>query len=211
VASTTIERFRGEIWGIGTASGHRMVIGRWLESPFGSFADVMHESPDGVRTLLAPCREVADYINATYRFDRTLVLDVSAERSSDQLRLDAGPLSVVVTTGSRSPLGWLLRLVPPPLARARWWCAAIDPIARVVLRGVRTRGTAGNGRREWYGAGDQHRLTDVRATWDGADLGPIAPVDPPVRFGFSSTPPTPSVVAVTTSVRREVVAEPSAD
>ena len=204
MATTTIERFRGEIWGIGTTSGHRMVVGSWLESPFGSFADVMHEAPDGTRTLLAPDTEVAEYIGATYQFDRTLVHPVTAERSLDQLRLDAGPLSAVVTTGTRTTIGHLLRLVPPPLARARWWCAAIDPIARVALRGVRTRGTAGNGRREWYGASDQHRLTEVRASWAGADLGSLAPVDPPVRFGFSSTPPRPSVVAVTTSVRREL-------
>lgn len=207
VAPATIERFRGEIWGIGTTSGHRMVVGRWIESPFGSFADVMHEAPDGTRTLLAPTDDVAAYVEATYRFDRVVVVEVAVERSAGRLQLDAGPLSMTVATGPRTALGRLLRLVPAPLARARWWCAAVDPVARLLLHGVRTRGTAGNGRREWYGASDQHRLVQVRATWDGTDLGDLAPVEPPVRFGFSSTPRTPGVVEVTTSVQRE--AEPT--
>jgi hypothetical protein len=38
-------------------------------------------------------------------------------------------------------------------------------------------------------------------TWDGEDQGGLAPVDPPVRFGFGSTPRTPSLVRVVTLVR----------
>ena len=71
------------------------------------------------------------------------------------------------------------------------------------MRGVRTRGTAGNDRREWYGATDQHRLDGVSATLGGVDLGALADVWPPVRFGFSSTPRTPSIVTVTTTIRRD--------
>ena len=33
--------FTGHIAGVGTGAGVRMVIGSWLESPFGRFADVM--------------------------------------------------------------------------------------------------------------------------------------------------------------------------
>ena len=64
----------------------------------------------------------------------------------------------------------------------------MDPVARVLLPGVRTRGSAGGGRREWYGARDLHRIASMHGSWDGADLGELAPVDPPARFGFSSTP-----------------------
>jgi hypothetical protein len=70
----------------------------------------------------------------------------------------------------------------------------------VVLRGVRTRGSAGNGRREWYGATDAHEITAASGTFDGVDLGRLAPVTPPPRFGFSSTPPRPSVTTVVTTV-----------
>ena len=55
-----IEVFDGEIFGFGTGSGHRFVVGRWTRSPFGPFADVMHEDPDGRRTLLAPTEQVAE-------------------------------------------------------------------------------------------------------------------------------------------------------
>lgn len=199
----TVLVFEGDITSVGTASGHRLVIGRWARSPFGAFTDVMHEAPDGHRRLLAPTAEVADFVAATYRFDEIVVGPVVAERATECLRVDAGDLSVDVALGGRTALGWLLRLVPRPLARARWWCTAIDPVARRVVRGVRTRGTAGGGRTEWYGATDQRRVTAVRATIAGADLGRLADVDPPVRFGFSSAPPKPGLVELRTSIALE--------
>jgi hypothetical protein len=64
------------------------------------------------------------------------------------------------------------------------------------MSGVRTRGTAGGGRREWYSAQDMHRIKAVSARFDGVDLGDLRPVDPPVRFGFASTPEEPSLVRV---------------
>ena len=78
-----------------------------------------------------------------------------------------------------------------------------DPVARVVLRGVRTRGTARAGRREFYAATDLHRVTEVRGSFDGADLGALAPVDPPCTFGFGSTPRTPSVTTLVTTVTEQ--------
>ncbi|QXC60699.1 hypothetical protein KSP35_20630 [Aquihabitans sp. G128] len=206
MADQRYEVFRGEICGFGTASGHRVVVGRWPDSPFGPFADVMHEAPDGTRTLLAPTTQVAEFVEGTYTFDQVRIVPVVAERTATTLHVEAGDLVADVGTGRRSAVGWLLRAVPGPIARSTWWCTLIDPIARVVLRGVRTRGTAGNGRHEWYGATDQHQLTDVRATLAGDDLGALADVWPPVRFGFSSTPRTPSMVAVTTTIRH---AEPT--
>jgi len=195
-----VQRFFGEICGFGTSSGHRVVVGLWPRSPFGPFADVMIESPDGTRTLLAPSQAVADFVQGTYVFDEVRVVSVLAERRAGSLHVAAGALVADITLGRRSALGWLLRAVPAPLARARWWCTMIDPIAGLVFDGVRTRGTAGGGRREFYGATDQHRLSGVTATQDGEDLGGLSDVWPPVRFGFSSTPRTPSLVAVTTTV-----------
>lgn len=196
-------RFQGEIWGFGTVSGHRVVVGRWADSPFGPFADVMHEAADGTRTLLAPTRMVAEFVGGTYGFDRVRIVPVTAERSSGRLRLEAGDLSVDVATGTRTAVGWALCAVPTPIARSRWWCTLIDPVARMVMRGVRTRGTAGNGRREWYGVTDQHRLASVLATLGDDDLGVLSDVWPPVRFGFSSVPRTPSMVAVTTTISEQ--------
>ena len=102
----------------------------------------------------------------------------------------------------------LLRAVPAPVAESPAWCALVDPVARVLLRGVRTRGTARVGRREWYGATDSHAVLGLAGTFDGADLGALAAVDPPCRFGFSSTPTRPSVTTVVTTVEDERVVRP---
>jgi hypothetical protein len=198
------ERFEGEICGFGTESGHRIVVGSWTRSPFGSFADVMHEHPDGTRILRAPSEAVARFVEETYRFDRVDVVPVSVDRQPGRLSVAAGDLHASIAIGRRSAIGAILRVVPGRVATSPSWCSLIDPVARVALRGVRTRGTAGNDRQEWYGATDQHQLTSVDAGLAGEDLGALADVWPPVRFGFSSTPRTPSIVAVTTTIRRAV-------
>ena len=77
---------------------------------------------------------------------------------------------------------------------------ATDPVARVVMRGVRTRGTAGGGRREFYGATDLHPVTAASGTWRGQDLGGLRPVSPEPGFGFSSTPTRPAVTSVVTTI-----------
>ncbi len=73
---SSVLRFRGRIAGWGTASGTRVVVGRWDASPFGAFADVMVERPDGERLLLAPSRPVAELVASTYRFDRVVLVPV---------------------------------------------------------------------------------------------------------------------------------------
>ena len=72
-----------------------------------------------------------------------------------------------------------------------------------MLPGVRTRGTAGGGRREYYGATDVHRVVALAGTWQGVDLGALAPVAPEPGFGFGSTPRTPSVTTVVTTIETD--------
>lgn len=191
-----MQRFRGHIAGVGTASGVRVVVGRWDESPFGAFADAMVETAAGHRVLLAPTPEVADFVAATYTFDEVRIEPITV----NGWVLGSASLFLEIVPGRRTGLGRLLRLVPRRAAESPWWCSVTDPVARVVLRGVRTRGSAGNGRREWYGATDVHAVVSAAGTFDGADLGALAPVDPAPRFGFSSTPRRPSVTAVVTTV-----------
>ena len=193
-------RFRGEICGFGTTSGHRIVVGRWVDSPLGVFADVMHESPSGHRTLLAPNEAVAEFVQTTYTFDDVRIVPVTTLRTVTTLEVEAGALVVRVGIGSRSGLGWALAAVPSRVATSPAWCRAIDPVARVVMRGVRTRGTAGNDRVESYGATDMRVLTTVEGVLDHVDLGDLADVWPPVHFGFGSTPRTPSIVSVVTTI-----------
>jgi len=194
-------RFEGQIAGLGTAEGTRIVVGRWLLSPLGAFADVMVERPGGHRLLLAPNAQVRDFVSSTYSFDETVEAPVLVSSGAGGWVVDAGPLRLAFGTGARTPLGWLLRGIPPAVARAPWFATAVDPVARVVLGGVRTKGTAGGGRREWYGASDVHRIVSATASWDGDDLGELRPVRPAVRFGFGSTPAQPSVTSVVSTVQ----------
>ena len=201
--TTTARRleFDGWILGLGTTSGTRVVVGHWPRSPLGAFSDVMVQRPDGRRLLLAPSPEVAAFVGATYEFDEIRVLDVTVRRPDGVTwTVDAGPLALRVRTGSRPALGRLLHAVPTRLARAPAWVRLVDLPARVTT-GLRTTGSAGNGRTEWYGVQDLHVLLAVDAGWDGEPLGALAAVHPPVTFGFGSVPSRPAVVRVTTTVR----------
>jgi len=190
-------RFHGRIAGIGTTSGVRVVVGRWHTSPLGAFADAMVERPDGHRVLLAPNQDVADFVAATYTFDEVRI-EPFAVTGSQTWAVRSTSLSLDLDVGSRTWLGQLLRLVPRPVARAPWWCALTDLVARAVLRGVRTRGDTGD-RLEWYGATDHRRLLGAGGTFDGADLCAMADVEG-THFGFSSTPRSPSVTDVVTTI-----------
>ena len=192
--------FDGAIAGMGTSSGTRLVVGMWPLSPYGSVTDVMIERPDGHRILLAPTRELADFIAATYVFDEIRITPVLRVRDGKKWMVSTAELALTFDVGRRTLLGLALLATPRPLARARWWTTLQDPIARVVMDGVRTRGTAGGGRREWYSAQDIHRIRSVSARLDGVELGELRPVTPPVHFGFASTPEEPSLVRVLTSI-----------
>lgn len=197
----TRSRFHGEIYGVGTTSGVRIVVGHWTRSPLGEFTDVMVQFADGRRLLVAPNEAVREFVTATYSFDSTELVPVTFSEQPDGWRsVVAGDLSVRIRVAGPTVLGRALSLVPDAVSTAPWFCTISDPIARVILRGVRTRGSAGGGRREYYGARHQHRVVDVVASWQGEDLGSLTPVTPPVTFGFGSTPAPPSVTSITTTI-----------
>jgi hypothetical protein len=207
---------------VGSTSGVRVVVGWWHESPFGPFADAMVETADGHRVLVAPSEQVRDFVAGTYVFDETRVEDISVSQVSRPVpepspsppigsgargkvplpswSVESSSLRMTVSFGGRMPLGRLLLLVPGALAASPAFATAVDPVARVVLSGVRTRGEARAGRREFYGATDLHAVTGVTGAFDGIPLGELRPVDPPCRFGFSSTPRRPSVTDVVTTI-----------
>lgn len=196
----TLHRFDGHIAGVGTTSGTRLVVGVWDDSPLGSFADVMLERHDGHRILLAPDEQVATFVAATYAFDEVRVGPVAvAPGVTWRVRTDDLTLSFVA--GRRHPVSWALRAVPRPLRDRERWARSVDPVASRLMPGVRTHGSAGNGRTEWYAARDVRRLLRVEARWEGADLGGLAPVRPAVRFGFGSSPATPTLTRVRSFVR----------
>jgi hypothetical protein len=194
------EQFSGWIAGLGTGSGHRLVVGHWPRSPYGVVTDVMAEDPAGHRTLYAPTPEVAEFLTAAYRFHDVQVAPCRARRSGPCWTVQAGPLQLSFTIGRRTLLGWLLRVVPAPLARTAWWVGLLDLPARWLLPGVRTRGRTRDGRRQWYGAHDLHPIIAADATLSGHDLGALRAVQPPVGFGFGSVPGRPSLVHLTTMI-----------
>jgi hypothetical protein len=181
----------GVIGAAGFASGHRVVVGHWTRSPVGPLADVMWASPSGLRTLYAPSPAGADFVTSVYDFDQVVVdpalvvtgdgrsLSVSIPSLSAHVALGAGP-------------GWHL---PPPV-RPAWVTRWVErPIARALM-GVETYGVSPTGVEEWYQATAWRPVVTARATVAGTDLGGLALVDPPCRFGFSEPPRRPSLTEV---------------
>lgn len=194
------DRFIGSIAGMGTTSGVRLVVGNWSDGPWGSFADVMVEDQHGYRVLLAPDDRVAEFVASTYSFDEVRIGAVEIVANGPRICVVNDRLRLQFEVGTRTALGRLLRTVPARVATSPTFCSITDPFARIALQGVRTRGSAGGGRREFYGATDVHRVVSAGGRWAGQDLGSIAPVDPPCRFGFSSVPRTPSLTRLVTTV-----------
>ena len=161
----------------------------------------MLQTADDERVLLAPDESVAEFVSSTYTFDRLEVGAVSAG-------LDAACSSLVTTEsfdarigiGGPAPVDRLLRLVPRRLATSPRWLRAIDPVAARIVSGVHTYGTAGNGRVEYYGARRSRRISAIDGHYRGVPFGGLAPLRPPVNFGFSSAPASPQIVAVTTTI-----------
>ncbi len=193
-------RFDGAIAGLGTASGTRIVVGMWPRSPYGPVTDVMLERPDGHRILIAPTDEFAAFLRGEYRFDEVRVEPVLRMRDGRTWMIGTDDLALTFEVGGRPALGVALLAVPRTVARSRWWAGAINPIARVAMHGVRTRGRTSAGRREWYCAQDLQHVVSADARFEGVDLGELRPIDPPVEFGFSSVPVRPSLVRVLSQI-----------
>jgi hypothetical protein len=160
----------------------------------------MIEDPTGVRTLIAPREAVADFVSSTYSFDEVRIEPVSVERG-EQWSVHTRSLQLRFSPGRRLWVAPLLGLVPSPVRRSQTWARICSPVASRLLPGVRTYGSAGGGRTEWYAATDVRRLVSASATWEGEELGELAPVTPAVHFGFASAPAQPTVTALTSYVR----------
>lgn len=196
-----VDRFEGRIAAVGCGSGMRIVTGIWERSPFGPFVDVMLQKCDGGRLLLAPSQAVADYVSSTYTFDEVVVTEVAATLDGNRIELRAGPLQLTLESGSRTLLGRALCILPEPLAVHPLWLQTVNPVVGLLAPGARTAGTAGHGRREYYGVRDLRRITSMSGTWYQVSLGGLGPVTPPVTFSFSSMPASPAIASVVTTIR----------
>jgi hypothetical protein len=181
----------GVIGAAGFASGDRVVVGHWSRSPVGPLSDVMWASPSGVRVLYAPTTAGADLITSVYAFDEVVVdpdLVVTGSGRSLSVSVPSRGASVTLDAG----LGWPI----PPSRRPAWVTRRVEaPLARALM-GVETYGVSPTGVEEWYQATAWRPVVAARATVDGEDLGGLALIDPPCRFGFSEPPRRPSLTTV---------------
>lgn len=178
---------RGSIISSGFASGDRVVVGHWAESPVGPITDVMWSSPAGERTLFAPTDAAAEFITGVYEFDAVVVVEVRATEGVRRLDLAFGDrtLGFSARRGIRIPVprpAWFTRYVEGPIARR--------------LMGVQAHGVSPTGVREWYRADRWAPLRSAAASIAGESLGAMAPLRPACGFGFSEPPPRPSWVDV---------------
>jgi hypothetical protein len=159
-------------------------------SPLGAIADLMWATPGGLRRLVAPSQEVAAFVSAVYGFDEVVVdAGFSAGLVGRILTVEAPALGLRLR--ARAGRGW-----PLPFWGPAWLTRFVaGPLARRAL-GVRTYGVSPGGVREWYRARWYRPLVEATAALGGRDLGLLAALDPPVRFGFSEPPRLPSMVWV---------------
>jgi hypothetical protein len=199
--------FDGHIVGAAFASGDRIVAGRWLRSPFGSFADVMWRGADGRRTLLAPDEAVRTFLARHYRFDEVRAQPVRVERTGDgSIEVVADPLHLVLRPDPRSFASRLLALRPHRLRTSTAWIGIEDRVLRPLVGrwfaagDVRTTGSTIAGTREWYAIHD-FLGAEATARIGRDDPGPSA-AGPPAGFGFSEFPGRPAIVRVTSIFER---------
>ncbi|MDP8938213.1 MAG: hypothetical protein M3O23_10890 [Actinomycetota bacterium] len=163
----------------------------------GPVDDLMWALPGGTRRLLVPTPEAGRFVSAVYGFDDTVVTPLRVRASGRGVSVHAPELRLELHLVA----GWALRV---PVRRPPWFTRWVEaPVARRLL-GVRTWGVSPTGVQEWYQAVSYRPLAHGWASLDGRDLGPLRPVDPPVRFGFSEPPRRPSMVGV-----RPVLHDPS--
>ncbi|WP_323960069.1 hypothetical protein GC088_01025 [Arthrobacter sp. JZ12] len=198
--SAETEQFTGHIASLGTTSGVRIVIGMWTTSPFGAFTDVMVESLEGTRTLLAPSAAVADWVSGAYSFDIVRTVPLTVSMDEERLSLQAGPLTVRAEFGETTGVGKVLGAIPRAVGTHPRWLSLLNPVAKFLMPGVRTAGTLRDGRRQYYGVTGARLITAAEATWAGEPLGSLSNVRPRVHFGFSSAPKKPQLVDVTTTI-----------
>jgi hypothetical protein len=104
--------FRGVIARAGFASGDRIVVQHWDDTPFGPTTVVLRTTPDGERVLLAPDDATADVFAALHSVDRVDIAPVRANASDRWIEVRAGDLEVQL----KADRGWR----NPAFGAPRW-------------------------------------------------------------------------------------------
>ena len=181
------EVFEGRVISSGFSTGDMIVIGDWNNSPHGPFTNLMWAKPDGTRVLIAPSREIGDFVSSLYSFEEVIVSKMKIQRTGKSIGVscDLGPVY----------MGWGMT-VHLPFSRPRWFIARVEaPFARLLF-GTKTHGTTRNGRKEWYHVRGLSRMKSVELDLDGRSSNQMTGMAPSACFGFSNPPRMPLSVRV---------------
>ena len=185
-----IEIFEGRISSCAFKSGDRIVVGDWYDSPFGRFTDIMWAKPDGTKTLIAPNQEIADYVNAMYSFDETLIEEINVDATDNTLKLDSNTMQLDFAWNNGFPI---------PIKRSLLFIATVELFFAKLFFGTKTHGITNNNRKEWYAIDRVSKITSGTGKINGKDLGEKTLMSE-CKFGFSEAPKKPSSCKVRTHI-----------
>ena len=136
-----IEIFKGRVISSGFQTGDMVVIGDWRDSPHGAFTNLMWAKPDGTRVLIAPSKELGEFVSSLYSFDEVIVSTMKIKRAENSIEVNCDLGRVSMQWGVTIPI---------PFSRPHWFIANVEaPFARLFF-GTKTHGITRNGRKEWY-------------------------------------------------------------
>ncbi len=175
--------FEGRITSCGFSSGDRIVIGTWINTPFGSFSDIMWAKPDGTKVLIAPNQKIANYISSLYDFDIIKIEKLDIESDENMMKIETKNLNCHFEW-SRG-VSFLIK------KRPLWFVASIEYFFGWLIFGTKTYGKTKNGKKEWYAVDRLSRLTLADVEFNGKNLGGQTKFHPKANFGFSDPPKMP--------------------
>ena len=185
--------FKGRITSSSFSSGERIVIGDWVDSPLGSFTNIMWARADGKRILISPSPECASYVSNLYSFEEVIISPLNVKRKKKNIEIESKNLSIFIEWGWSFPI---------PFNRPRWFISNFEYFFANLFFGTKTHGKTKDNRKEWYMVRSISRVRHASAKYKGKSFGSIAKISSPINFGFSDPPKNPSSVRVTSMIEK---------
>ena len=184
--------FKGRITSSGFESGDRIVVGIWNKSPFGKFSDIMWSNAEGKNILIAPTKEIGDYISSMYSFDEILISNIELIETEDRFE--------IITDYICCNFSWS-RGFRIPFRRPLWFISTIENLFAKLIFGTKTSGVTNDKKREWYCINKISKVKIASASLSGKSFGQKTKFHPKAKFGFSEPPKKPTSVLVTTIIK----------
>ena len=183
--------FEGRITSSAFSSGERIVIGDWLNSPHGSFTNIMWARPDGKRILVSPSIECANYVSNIYSFEEVIIAPLNVKRNKNKIEIESEDLFVCLEWGWSFPI---------PFKRPRWFISSVEYFFANLIFGTKTYGRTNNNMKEWYMVRSISWVKKGFAKYKQEPFGDISKLSDSINFGFSDPPDKPSSVRVTSMI-----------